>query len=435
MSAPQPLPALKFRQIFWLSFGLLGAQMSLGLENSQLGRLFQTFGASPQLLAFLFLIPPLTGMITQPVLGKFSDATWLPHVGRRLPYLIGGTLLADVTLVLLPNAGDWGLSTPLVLSIGATLVLLYIVAANACVAPFKILIGDMVNSEQKGQVTSLQSIMVNGGGILAAITPWLLSQLGIENTAPAGVAPLTIKLVFYLAALILTVCTILTVLHVHEYAPAELERYQGPPSPTQPSSWELIKQAPAIFWAIALVQGLAFVAFAILWTYGAGTVAANVYQATNPASAAYQQGGNLFGVLSGIYALAASVMAVGLARVPRRHQVRALGLTLAVGAVGFVGVGLLHSVIGMVIAFILIGVGWAGIIIYPLAFVMDAVPAQNAGVYQGLFNAQVCVPQIVASLFSVVILPLIGNSLPTLMLLGSLFWIAGTVAVGLVKLP
>ncbi|USS89065.1 MFS transporter [Fructilactobacillus cliffordii] len=434
MKQQQPLPRLRFSQLFWLSFGLLGAQMSLGLENSQLGRLFQTFGASPQMLAFLFLIPPITGMITQPILGQFSDATWLPKLGRRIPYLVGGTIIADLTLILLPNAGDWGLPISLVLGIGAVLVLLYIVAANACVAPFKILIGDMVSSEQKGQVTSLQSIMVNGGSILAAITPWFLSVLGVSNVARPGAAPLTMKLVFYLAATVLTICSILTVRNVREYTPAELELYQGPPAQTKPSYWQLIKQAPSIFWTIALVQGLCFVAFALLWTYGAGTIAANVYHTTNPASAAYQQGGNLFGVLSGVYALAASVLAVGLGRVPRRYQVHALGGSLAVGAVGFVGIGILHSSLGMVLAFILIGVGWAGIIIYPLAFVMDAIPSQNAGVYQGLFNAQVCVPQIVASLLSVLILPLIGNSLPTLMLIGSLFWIAGTLAVGLVKL-
>ncbi|USS90472.1 MFS transporter [Fructilactobacillus carniphilus] len=355
MKQQQPLPRLRFSQLFWLSFGLLGAQMSLGLENSQLGRLFQTFGASPQMLAFLFLIPPITGMITQPILGRFSDATWLPKLGRRIPYLVGGTIIADLTLILLPNAGDWGLPISVVLGIGAVLVLLYIVAANSCVAPFKILIGDMVSSEQKGQVTSLQSIMVNGGSILAAITPWLLSVLGVSNVARPGAAPLTMKLVFYLAAAVLTICAILTVMNVREYTPAELELYQGPPAQTKPSYWQLIKQAPPIFWTIALVQGLCFVAFALLWTYGAGTIAANVYHTTNPASAAYQQGGNLFGVLSGVYALAASVLAVGLGRVPRRYQVHALGGSLAVGAVGFVGIGILHSILGMVLAFILIG--------------------------------------------------------------------------------
>ncbi|KRK58066.1 MFS transporter [Fructilactobacillus fructivorans] len=408
----QGLPKLSIAAIWFLSFGILGVQMSFGLMNSQLGRIFQTLGTSPSLLGLLFIILPIAGLFVQPLVGGWSDRTWIPKWGRRIPYLIVGTIAAAITLFLLPNVGDFGWPSVVTISLAAVITLVLMVAFNMCVQPYKMLIGDMVNQRQSGFAYSIQSFFLNIGSVLACLSPWLFTEIGVSNTASKGMVPNSVIFSFYVAVVVLIFCTIVTVLKVDEYPPKQFNDYHGLEQNgkrAKKSTWMLLKDAPRVFWVVSIIQLFAYIGFAYMWMYGTSIIAKNVFNTTDPMSSGYQAGGNLFGILSAVYALAAVVVSLVLARIPQRKYKLFFSISLVIGGMGFLMSALSHTTFLQVIAFILIGVGWAGISVYPLTFVTREIPGKYIGVYMGLFNVQICIPQIVASLASPVIVMVIGS--------------------------
>lgn len=223
------LPALPISTIWMISFGFLGVQMAFSLQSSNMGRIFQTIGADPTKLGFFFILPPLAGLVVQPLVGYFSDRTWIPKLGRRIPYLLVGAVVAVIVMCLLPNAGSFGFGfgSMTALTFGAVTILFMDLSSNVAMQPFKMMVADMVNEEQKGFAYAVQSFLSNSGAVLACIFPFVLTALGVSNSAPKGVVPQSVVVSFYSGAVILIVCSLFTVFKVKEYPPDEYAVYHG----------------------------------------------------------------------------------------------------------------------------------------------------------------------------------------------------------------
>ncbi|PJZ15460.1 MFS transporter, partial [Lactobacillus crispatus] len=316
------LPELAKSVIWMINFGYLGIQIAFTLETSQMSRIFQTLGADPTKLGWFFILPPLAGLVVQPAIGSLSDKTWAPKLGgRRLPYLLIGMIFAVIMMLLLPNIGSFGLGYGSVeaLVFGAIAIAILDVSANMAMQPFKMMIGDMVNDEQKLYAYGIQSMLSNSGAVIAAFFPFLLTILGVANTAKKGVVPQSVVISFYVGAVILVITSLLTVTKVHEYDPKTYACYHGinEEDNKKDGNWfVLLKKAPKVFWEVSLVQLFCWFSFQYLSTYATGAIAANVWKAFDPASAGYQLAGNWFGVLTAVQSIAAVIWSYILAKVP-----------------------------------------------------------------------------------------------------------------------
>ena len=209
---------LTFWQLWNISFGFFGVQIAYSLQSANISRIFATLGADPHSLSFFWILPPLMGMIVQPLVGKYSDNTWT-RFGRRIPYLFLGSLIAIAVMCLLPNAGSFNLTFAGAMVFGLIALMLLDTSINMAMQPFKMLVGDMVTEEQKGQAYSIQSFLVNAGGVVGFVFPFLLAWFGITNIAPEGQVPDTVKYSFYIGAAILILCVLFTSLKVKEMPP------------------------------------------------------------------------------------------------------------------------------------------------------------------------------------------------------------------------
>ncbi len=433
------LPKLSSNTIWMLSLGFLGVQMAFTLQSSQMSRIFQTIGADPNNLGWFFILPPLAGLIVQPIVGYYSDRTWAPKLGgRRLPYLILGTVVAAIVMFLLPNSGSlgFGYGSMAALLFGAITVAFLDLSSNIAMQPFKMMVGDMVNDDQKSYAYGIQSFLSNTGAVIAAIFPFVLTAFGLANTAKKGVVPQSVIWSFYLGAVILVISTVITIMRVKEYDPATYAKYHGISEDANKTggNWlALLKKAPKVFWTVTLVQFFCWMAFQYLWTYSAGAISVNVWNTANASSSGYQAAGNWYGVLAAVQSIAAVVWSYVLAKVPNNHHKLGYALSLVLGAIGFVSVFFIHSQYLLIGSFILVGMAWASMNTYPLTMITNALSGEHMGTYLGLFNGSICLPQIVASLLSFALFPLFGNSQPHMFLLGGIIMAVGALSVGLIK--
>ncbi len=433
------LPTLSKNLIWMINFGFLGVQTAFALQSSQMSRIFQTIGADPNNLGWFFILPPLAGLIVQPIVGYYSDRTWKPRLGgRRLPYLILGTLIAVIVMLLLPNSGSFGFGygSLMALWFGAITVAFLDLSSNVAMQPFKMMIGDMVNDKQKSYAYGIQSFLSNTGAVLAAIFPFLLTWLGIANTANKGVVPQSVVISFYTGAILLIITSLFTVFRVKEYDPATYAMYHGisEKENSEGGNWiTLLKNAPKAFWTVTLVQFFCWFAFQYLWTYSAGAIAQNVWHTANASSAAYQAAGNWYGVLAAVQSIAAVACSYVLAKLPNRFHKSGYAVSLILGALGFVSVFFVHNQYILIVSYILVGIAWAGMNTYPLTIVTNALSGNHMGTYLGLFNGSICLPQIVASLLSFGLFPLLGSSQANMFLLAGAVMLLGAFAVGTIK--
>lgn len=433
------LPDLSKSTIWMLSFGFLGVQTAFTLQSSQMSRIFQTLGADPHQLGWFFLLPPLAGMIVQPIVGHYSDRTWNPKLGgRRLPYLIYGALIAVIVMILMPNSGSFGFgyASMAALLFGALMIALLDVSSNMAMQPFKMMVGDMVNDKQKGYAYGIQSFLSNTGSIVAAILPFVFALVGLANTAEKGVIPQTVIVSFYVGAALLVVTSALTIFKVKEYDPETYARYHGidPQANQEKVSWvQLLKDAPKTFWTVSLVQFFCWFAFQYMWTYSAGAIAENVWQTTDATSQGYQEAGNWYGVLAAVQSIAAVACSYVLAKVPAQRQKLAYFACLALGAVGFFSIFAVTNQYLLIVSYIFVGISWAGILTYPLTFVTNALSGKHMGTYLGLFNGSICLPQIVASLLSFALFPMLGGHQANMFVVASVMLLVGAFSVFLIK--
>lgn len=407
--------------------------MAFSLQSSQMSRICQTIGANPNNLGFFFIFPPLMGMIVQPIMGKMSDRTW-NRFGRRLPYLLFGTPIAALVLIMLPFSGSlgFGYGSMAAMIYAATAVCLMDLFSNICMQPSRMIVGDMVNNKQKNFAWSWQQVFSNGGGILATILPFIFTMFGMSNTAKRGVVPNTVIWSYLCAAAVLLFTGLWTVFNVKEYDPETYAKYHHIDPEEQNKSvslWKLIKTAPRAFWEINLVQLFSWFAIMYVWTYTTGTCARNIWHTSDVTSAGYQAAGNWYGILTAVYSIAGIVWGLIYAHAKAGSRKKWYTFGMIVGGLGLVWMTFVTTKTTSIIAMIMFGIGNFSINTIPFTLLTSSLNGKNEGAYLGLFNVGICVPQIVASLCSFFLFPLVGHNQPMMLLLGGISLLIGALAV------
>ena len=425
---------LTFWQLWNISFGFFGVHIAYSLQSANISRIFATLGADPHSLSFFWILPPLMGMIVQPLVGKYSDRTWC-RFGRRIPYLFLGSLIAIAVMCLLPNAGNFSFTFTGAMIFGLIALMLLDTSINMAMQPFKMLVGDMVSEEQKSKAYSIQSFLVNAGGLVGFMFPFLFAWFGIANTAPEGQVPDTVKYSFYIGAAILILCVLFTTFKVKEMPPKEYAEFHGidPDKKEEkaPSMLTLLKNAPSAFWTVGLVQFFCWAAFLYMWTYTNGAIADTVWGTTDVKSEGYQTAGNWVGILFAVQSVGSVLWALVI---PKFRNIKtAYVVSLLIGAVGFASVFFIHDQYLLFISFLLIGVAWAAMLAVPFTLLTNSLSGEHIGTYLGLFNGTICLPQIVAAACGGFVLKMVGGAQVSMFIVAGVLLALGAVAVYFVK--
>ena len=428
-------PKLTFWQLWNLSFGFFGVQIAYSLQSANISRIFATLGADPHSLSFFWILPPLMGMLVQPLVGKYSDRTWT-RFGRRIPYLFLGSLIAIAVMCLLPNAGNFNLTFMGAMIFGLVALMLLDTSINMAMQPFKMLVGDMVSQEQKSKAYSIQSFLVNAGGLVGFIFPFLFAWFGIANIAPEGQVPDTVKYSFYIGAAILILCVLFTTLKVKEMPPKEYAEFHGidPDRKEEkaPGMLALLKKAPSTFWTVGLVQFFCWAAFLYMWTYTNGAIADTVWGTTDVKSEGYQTAGNWVGILFAVQSVGSVLWALVI---PKFKSIRtAYVVSLLAGAAGFASVFFIHDQYLLFVSFLLIGVAWAAMLAVPFTLLTNSLSGEHIGTYLGLFNGTICLPQIVAAACGGILLKIVGGAQVNMFVVAAVLLVLGAASVALVKI-
>ena len=438
---------LSFGQLFNLSFGFFGVQIAYALQSANISRIFATLGADPHQLSFFWVLPPLMGMIVQPLVGKYSDKTW-NRLGRRKPYLIVGALIAVAVMLLLPNAGNFTFTQSLFLGLNAAMwfglfsLMFLDTSINIAMQPFKMMVGDMVNEEQKGLAYSIQSFLCNAGSLAGYVFPILFTWVGIANTADPGVIPDSVKWSFYIGAAILMLCVLYTFVTAKELNPEEYAKFHGlaekkDEKKEDPSFIKLLVNAPSTFWTVGLVQFFCWAAFLFMWTYSNGAIATQCFgwDGVNTAAEAFQTAGNWVGVCFAVQAVGSMLWALIMPVLEKYfHNKGAYMISLVVGALGFASTLFVTNQYVLLISYALIGAAWAAMLAVPFTILTNSLKGDNMGYYLGLFNCTICLPQIVAAVIGGSILKYIcaGSQVGMLVAAGVLL-VLGAISVVLIK--
>ena len=432
---------LTFWQMWNLSFGFFGVQIAYALQSANISRIFATLGADPHQLSFFWILPPLMGMIVQPLIGKWSDRTWC-RMGRRKPYLLVGAIVAVLVMLFLPNAGSLSFSSRLLLGLNGAMwfglfsLIFLDTSINVAMQPFKMMVGDMVNEEQKGKAYSIQSFLCNAGSFVGFLFPIFFTWIGIANTAPEGVVPDSVKWSFYIGALILILCVLYTFVKVKEMNPQEYAEFHGIDLQKQQEQkhegiFSLLAHAPKAFWTVGLVQFFCWSAFLYMWTYTNGSIASTVWGTTDAASEGYQAAGNWVGVLFAVQAVGSMLWALLIPKF-RSHR-SAYIVSLVLGAIGFISVFFVHDQYALFVSFLLIGAAWAAMLALPFTILTNSLTGEHMGEYLGLFNCTICLPQIIAAAIGGVVLRLVGGAQVSMMVVAGVLLLCGALAVLAVK--
>ncbi|WP_314312057.1 MFS transporter [Hoylesella saccharolytica] len=432
-------PDLSFWKLWNLSFGFFGVQIAYALQSANISRIFSTLGADPHNLSYFWILPPLMGILVQPIVGTLSDKTWT-RFGRRIPYLFVGATIAVLVMCLLPNAGSLGMAAATAMVFGLGALMFLDTSINMAMQPFKMLVGDMVNEKQKALAYSIQSFLCNAGSVVGFVFPFFFTYIGLSNVAAAGTVPDSVIWSFYIGAYILILCVIYTSVKVKEWPPetyAEYNRLETPLHEEKANMWQLLRRAPATFWTVGLVQFFCWAAFMYMWTYTTGSIAdtcwgVDMQQQTATTTLAYQEAGNWVGILFAIQAIGSVVWAIVLPLL--RNRKLAYALSLLLGGIGFGLVPFVSDKYLMFIPFILIGCAWAAMLAMPFTFVTNALEGRgHMGAYLGLFNGTICVPQIIAAALGGVVFHLLGSVQSHMMMAAGVLLIVGMCCVCLIK--
>lgn len=444
-------PQLGFWQIWNMCFGFLGLQFGLALQTANASRIFATLGASMDAIPSLWIAAPLTGLIVQPIVGYCSDRTW-NALGRRRPYFLVGAIFASLALLAMPNS-------PL-LWIAASMLWILDASINVSMEPFRAFVGDQLPTAQRPSGYAMQSFFIGAGSIIASLLPWLFAQFGVANTAAAGIVPDTVKYSFYAGAIVLFGAIGWTVLSTREYSPDALsafsdstpEERDAPENPARllraGTIWaalglaaaaamyfthvdkqlyliagmilgygviQLVASAlhsrnplaevvndlhtmPITMRQLAVVQFFSWFALFAMWIYTTGAVTEVHFATKDTASAAYNEGANWVGVLFAAYNGFAALAAIAIAPMSRRFG---LGIThlinLTLGGIGLLSFLIIRDPHWLIASMIGVGCAWASILSIPYALLSDSVPAKKMGVYMGIFNFFIVIPQLLAA--------------------------------------
>ncbi len=430
-------PKLTFWQLWNLSFGFLGVQIGYSLQNANTSRIFQSLGADIDQLSYFWLAAPLAGFIVQPIVGLFSDRTWT-RMGRRVPFILGGSLLAAVSLFLMPNAESFVGFIP-ALAFAAVMFLFMDMAFNVTMQPFRALVADMVPDSQRTKGYAVQTFLINAGAVVGSVLPFVLANwFGFSNESTAsGSVPGSVAWSYYIGGGILLATVLVTALRTREYPPAEYEKYNGSGAVrgARPSFRGLVTGIPAVMWQLGVVQFFSWFGLFLLWTYTTPAIASGIWGVSDPLSAAYNEAGDWVGVMFGVYSLFSALFSLVLVWLSGKIGNKAIyAFSLLCGAAGYAGMTMVGDKWMLVLPMLGIGIAWAAILAMPYTILSKSLPADRMGVYMGVFNFTITLPQIVCGLVGgLIVKHLFAGSAPGMLLLGAGCLAAAALSVWFVR--
>ncbi|OOV25487.1 MFS transporter [Flavobacterium sp. LM5] len=409
-------PKLSFWQIWNLSFGFLGVQIGYSLQNGNTSRILEALGADVHSIGYFWLAAPLAGLIVQPIIGLSSDKTWT-RLGRRIPFIFFGAIVSALAMFFMPNAEYFAYLLP-PLFFGGLMLLLMDTSFNVTMQPFRALVGDMVNDDQRNLGYSLQSALINFGAVFGSLLPWILTQSGISNVPAAGekVAESVIWS-FYIGGGILLVSVLWTVFRTKEYAPKEHALYNkidldAEVKKEKTSILKLITTAPKIFWQLGFVQFFSWFALFLMWVYTTRAIANQVWgpDALDAKSIGFNEAGDWTGVLFAFYSAVAAIYSLLMPSIAKTiGRKKTYSFSLLLGGLGLISMFLIEDKNLLLVSMVGVGLAWAAILAMPYAMLSGSLPADKMGVYMGLFNATITLPQIAAGLLGSTLIALFGG--------------------------
>ncbi len=388
-----------------MSFGFLGIQMGFALQNANASRILQIFGADVHELSWFWVVAPLTGLIVQPIIGYYSDRTWT-KLGRRRPYFLTGALLASMGLILMPNADMFTAFLP-ALWVGAGMLMIMDASFNVAMEPFRALVADLLPSDQRTLGFSVQTILIGIGAVIGSWLPYALSNwFGVSNNSPEGEVPLNLLLSFVIGAGVLVASILVTVFTTKEYTPEETAQFSAPASEEEISAEEKsslldifsdFKKMPLTMRQLSSVQFFSWFGLFGMWVFSTPAIAHHIYGLSlDDHGSAYQIAGDWVGILFGVYNAVSAVYAFFLPAIAKKIGRKLThAVSLAFGGLGLISIYFVPNENWLFLSMFGIGIAWASILAMPYAILAGSIPAKKMGVYMGIFNFFIVIPQII----------------------------------------
>ncbi|WP_080778736.1 MFS transporter [Chryseobacterium phocaeense] len=400
-------PNLSIAQIINMSMGFLGIQMAFGLQNGNASRILANFGADVHELSWFWLVAPVTGLIVQPIIGHMGDNTWSP-LGRRKPYFLIGAVLCAIGLVMLPNAASaTQMLAANVLLMAVIFLAMMDASINVAMEPFRALVGDMLPKHQATIGFSVQTILIGIGAVIGSDLPGWLTKLGVSNEAPKGFVADNVIYAFYIGAAVLIISILYTILTTKEYSPEEFASFEGGKPVVKNESkfsdiFKDFKNAPSQMKKLGIVQFFSWFALFTMWVFTTSALATHHFGLSpdDTHSAEFNKAGDLTGSLFGSYNFYAIFFAFALTPIAKfigKKQTHALAL--AFGGLGLISMYFIKDIHYLWISMVGLGFAWASILAMPYAMLIDSIPQKKMGVYMGIFNFFIVIPQIINGIF------------------------------------
>ena len=400
---------LSFWQIWNMSFGFLGIQMGFALQNANASRILQIFGADVHELSWFWIIAPLMGLIVQPIIGHYSDQTW-GRFGRRKPYFLVGALFASIGLVLMPQADIFIAFLP-ALWVGAGMLMIMDASFNIAMEPFRALVGDNLRTDQRTLGFSVQTALIGFGAVVGSWLPYVLTNwFGVSNETEEGSVPFNLILSFIIGAVILITSILITVFTTKEYTPEELANFDDSKAEEESASqekstlldiFEDFKKMPETMRQLSWVQFFSWFGLFGMWVFATPAIAQHTYglAVSDSSSATYQDAGDWVGILFGVYNLISAFYAFALPGIAKRiGRKKTHSISLVIGGLGLLSVYIMPDKNWLILSMIGVGIAWASILAMPYAILAGSISARKMGVYMGIFNFFIVIPQIINAL-------------------------------------
>ncbi|MFY7811528.1 MAG: MFS transporter [Flavobacterium sp.] len=406
---------LGFWEIWNMSFGFLGIQMGFALQNANASRILQIFGADVHELSWFWIIAPLMGLIVQPIIGYYSDNTW-GKFGRRKPYFLAGALLASIGLILMPQAEIFIAFMP-ALWVGAGMLMIMDASFNVAMEPFRALVGDNLRADQHTLGFSVQTALIGIGAVVGSWLPYILHNWFDVSNLPTETSAIPLNLIysFVLGATILVISIIITVVTTKEYSPEEMALFQDEKEPQtalkeagfQEKESKLsdifsdFARMPDTMRQLSWVQFFSWFGLFGMWVFTTPAIAQHIYglEATDTKSAAFQSAGDWVGIIFGVYNFVSAIFAFALPYIAKqigRRKTHALSLFL--GGIGLISIYFMPNKEALIFSMVLVGIAWASILAMPYAILAGSIQPKKMGVYMGIFNFFIVIPQIINAL-------------------------------------
>ena len=402
-------PRLRFIDIWNMSFGFLGIQFGFALQNANASRILQNLGADVHQLSWFWLVAPITGMIVQPIIGHYSDNTWT-RLGRRKPYFLAGAVAASLGMCLMPNAALFTALMPAIF-VGAGMLMIMDASFNVAMEPFRALVADKLPTDQRTLGFSVQTVLIGIGAVMGSILPYVLTNyFGVASTAEEGQVPKTVIYSFFIGASVLIFAILVTIFTTKEYPPEEMAKYEEENEeagdvvvetmkkrPFFEALVEDLKAMPSTMKQLGVVQFCSWFALFGMWVFMTPAIAQHVYHlpVEDTSSETYNEAGNWVGILFGIYNGVSAIYAFCLPFIAKKlGRKRTHSISLIAGGLGLISIYFINSPDTLILSMVGVGIAWASILAMPYAILAGSIPAKKMGIYMGLFNLFITIPQI-----------------------------------------